>query len=227
MSGPEQQPPINLLVLDDHAIVRQGVVLLAQQYPWIACCRGAASIDEALRLMDEAPADAAVVDLSLKRESGLDAIQILLRRWPRLPIVILSMHADPIHVQRALQRGAMGFVAKDDASDQLAEALRRALARERYLSSSVRSLRLGDPAGPGHAALLSLDEALARLTKREREVLLLVGRGRSVAEVAAEIGRSVKTVDAHRNNLREKLGFSSNRQLLQFSARWTRFDDQE
>jgi DNA-binding NarL/FixJ family response regulator len=227
MSGDSAARPIDLLVLDDHAIVRQGVMLLVQQHDWIARCRGAASIDEAMRLMEEAPADAAVVDLSLKRQSGLDAIKSLLQRWPALPIVVLSMHVDPVHRQHALQRGAMGFVAKDDASDELVEALRRAVAHERYLSSSVRSLRLGDPAGPGHAESLTFDEALAQLTKREREVLVLVGRGRSASEVAAEIGRSVKTVEAHRNNLREKLGFKNNRQLLQFSARWVQFDESE
>jgi DNA-binding NarL/FixJ family response regulator len=219
--------PIDLLVLDDHAIVRQGVMLLVQQLDWIARCRGAASIDEAMRLMEEAPADAAIVDLSLKRQSGLDAIASLLLRWPGLRIVVLSMHADPIHRQRALRRGAMGFVAKDDASDELAEALRRAVAGERYLSSSVRSLRIGDSPGQSHAISLSFDEALTQLTKRERQVLVLVGRGRSAAEVAAELGRSVKTIEAHRTNLREKLGLKNNRQLLQFSARWTQFDESE
>ena len=215
---------VDLLVLDDHAIVRQGVMLLVQQDDWIVRCRGAASIEEAMLLMEQAPADAAVVDLSLKRQSGLDAITRLLARWPGLPIVVLSMHADPIHRQRALQRGALGFVAKDDASDELIVALKRAMARERYLSSSVRSLQVGDAAGPGHDALLSFDDALAHLTQRERQVLTLVGQGRSAAEMATEMGRSIKTVETHRNNLREKLGLKSNRQLLQFSARWVQFD---
>jgi DNA-binding NarL/FixJ family response regulator len=216
---------IDLLVLDDHAIVRQGVMMLVQQHEWIARCRGAASIEEAMHLMEEAPADVAVVDLSLKRESGLNAIESLLLRWPGLPIVVLSMHADPIHRQRALQRGAKGFVAKDDASEELAEALRQAVAGERYLSTSVRSARIGEASGAGHAMTMTYDEVLAQLTKRERQVLALVGRGRSAAEVAAEIGRSVKTVEAHRNNLREKLGLKNNRQLLQFSALWTQFDE--
>jgi DNA-binding NarL/FixJ family response regulator len=219
--------PIDLLVLDDHAIVRQGVMLLVQQHDWISRCRGAASIDEAMRLMEQAPADAAVVDLSLKRQSGLDAIKCLLSRWPTLAIVVLSMHADPISCHRALRQGAMGFVAKDDASDELAEALKRAIARERYLSNSVRPLRIGDPVAAGQPTTFALDAALARLTARERQVLDLLGRGRSAAQVAAEIGRSVKTVEAHRNNLREKLGLENNRQLLQFSARWVQIDDSQ
>jgi DNA-binding NarL/FixJ family response regulator len=218
---------IDLLVLDDHAIVRQGVMLLLQQQAWITRCRGAASIEEAVQLMTAAPADAAVVDLSLKRQSGLDAIEALLRGWPGLPIVVLTMHADALHCQRALQRGALGFVAKDDASDELAEAVQRTVARQRYLSSSVRSSRVGDPGSPAHAQALGFEDAVALLTQRERQVLALIGRGWSAAEVAAELGRSVKTVEAHRNNLREKLGLKNNRQLLQLSARWTQLDGLE
>lgn len=218
---------IDLLVLDDHAIVRQGVMLLLQQQPWPARCRGAASIEEALQLMMEAPADAAVVDLSLKRQSGLDAIEALLRGWPGLPIVVLTMHVDALHCQRALQRGALGFVAKDDASDELAEAVQRTVAGQRYLSTSVRTLRIGDPAHAANAQLLGFEDALALLTQREREVLALIGRGLSAAEAAAQLGRSVKTVETHRNNLREKLGLKNNRQLLQISARWAQFDGAE
>ena len=137
------------------------------------------------------------------------------------------MHADAIHCHRALQRGAMCFVAKDDASDELAEALQKAMAGVRFLSSSVRSLRIGESTSADHIPGLSQDNELPQLTKREREVLVLVGRGRSAAEAAAELGRSVKTVESHRTNLREKLGLKNNRQLLQFSARWIQFDDPE
>lgn len=216
--------PIDLLVLDDHAIVRQGVMMLVQQLSWITRCRGAADIANALAMMEEAPADVAIVDLSLKRQSGLDAIGILLERWPALYIVVLSMHADPIHCQRALQRGALGFVAKDDASEELAEALRQAAVGERYLSSSVRSLPMGNSSSSDDRPPLGIEVAVAQLTQRERQVLAMIGRGQSAAEVAHEMGRSIKTVEAHRNNLREKLGLKNNRQLLQFSAKWVQFD---
>lgn len=223
MSGAAQRP-VDLLVLDDHAIVRQGVMLLVQQLDWIRRCRGAESLGEAICLMEESPADVAVVDLSLKRHNGLDAIEQLLQRWPALRVVVLSMHADALHCHRALQRGALGFVAKDDATEELAEALRCAVEGQRYQSSSVRSLRMGGAEGQDNVATLNLADALGRLTNRERQVLVLIGQGRSAAEVAAELGRSVKTVEAHRNNLREKLGLKNSRQLLQFSARWIRFD---
>lgn len=214
--------PIQLLVLDDHEIVRQGVMLLLRQLPWIADCRGAASTDDALRLLDERPADAAVVDLSLKRESGLDAIERLLQRHPALCLVVLTMHADALHRECALQRGARGFVAKDDAADELAEALQRTLDGHRYVSRSAQARRVGDDAGALQP--WPMEAAVARLTARERQVLALIGRGQSAAEVATALGRSIKTVEAHRNNLREKLGLRNNRELLQFSARWTQLD---
>ena len=223
MNEPSDRP-LDLLVLDDHAIVRQGVMMLVQPLAWIRRCRGAASLEEAVGLMEEAAADLAVVDLSLKRQSGLDAIGTLLQRWPGLRIVVLSMHADPIHCQRALQRGALGFVAKDDASDELAQALEQAARRQRYLSSSVRSLPIGAPPTTDEQLPGGIEVAVAQLTQRERQVLAMIGHGKSVAEVAQDLGRSVKTVEAHRNNLREKLGLKNNRQLLQFSAKWVQFD---
>ncbi len=217
--------PIDLLVLDDHGIVRQGVMMLARGLPWVGRCRDAADLAEAQRLMREAPADVAIVDLSLKGASGLDAIGALLAQWPTLRIVVLSMHADPIHHRRALQRGALAFVAKEDASEELAEALSRAVAGEHYSSSSVRAAQIG--ATPGSGAPEGIDAEVSHLTPRERQVLAMIGRGRTAAEVAAELGRSVKTVEAHRNNLREKLGLRSNQQLLQFSARWVQLDGTE
>lgn len=222
---PVPTAPIDVLILDDHAIVRQGVMLLLRQQDWIGRCRDVSSLAEALQSMQATPAQVAIVDLSLKRQSGFNAIESLLQGWPGLPIVVLSMHADAIHCHRALQRGAIGFVAKDDASDELAEALACALAGRRYLSSSVRSLRVGEGAHEDLVPLMGLDDSMAQLTKREREVLRLVARGRSAAEAAAELGRSVKTVEAHRTNLREKLGLKNNRQLLQFSARWIQLDE--
>jgi two-component system, NarL family, response regulator FusR len=215
---------IDLLILDDHAIVRQGLMALLASQPGIVRCRGAASLDEAIALMESSPANAAVVDLSLGLHSGLAAIEALLDRWPALAVVVLTMHADPVHRERALRRGAMGFVAKDDASDELTEALRHAMAGKRYLSTAVRSRRAGGAPGDDNALPLNLDEALAQLTGRERQVLMMIGRGCSVAEVAEELGRSVKTVEAHRNNLREKLGLRNNRQLLQLSARWSQLE---
>lgn len=216
---------LDLLVLDDHAIVRQGVKMMAQQLGWIRRCRDAASLAEAVQLMEHEPADVAIVDLSLKGQSGLDAIATLLRRWPALRIVVLSMHVDAIHCQRALQRGAVGFVAKDDASEELAEALRRAACGERFLSSSVRSLPIGSASASETGGPLGIDAAVAQLTQRERQVLAMIGRGRSAAEIAHELARSVKTVEAHRNNLREKLGLKNNQQLLQFSAKWVQFGE--
>ncbi len=219
---------LDLLILDDHAIVRQGVMLLLQQQlSFVASCRGAGSIEEAVQLMEQAPSQAAVIDLSLRRESGLDAIEILKRRWPELFIVVLSMHADAIHCHRALQRGALGFVAKDDASEELAEAVRRTMSGHRYLSTSVRKHKETQASGAGMSQTLAFEDALALLTQRERQVLALIGQGRSTAEVAVELGRSVKTVEAHRNNLREKLGLKNNRQLLQLSARWMQLNAQD
>lgn len=220
-------PPLRrleLLVLDDHPVVRQGVTMLVQDMPEVGRCRGAASTAEAVRQMEEAPADVAVVDMSLKGESGLDAIAELLGRWPQLRIVVLTMHADPVHCQRALNRGAKAFVTKEDADDELCRAILAVAEGETFLSSVIRPLRLGNTSAAGGAGIDSVAAGTAELTQRERQILELIGVGRSMAEIATQLGRSAKTIDAHRNNLRVKLGLRNNQLLLQFSAKWMQFD---
>lgn len=220
-TGPRR---LELLVLDDHAIVRQGVAMLAQELPVVVRCRGAATLDEAIRLMEEAPADVAVVDLSLKGESGLDAIVKLLARWPQLRIVVLTMHADAVHCQRAMNRGAKAFVAKEDANDELCRAILSAADDEKFISSAIRPKRVSGVASAGKPNVDSVAAGTSQLTQRERQVLELIGTGLSVAEIAERLGRSANTIDAHRNNLRTKLGLRNNQQLLQFSAKWVQFD---
>lgn len=214
---------LELLVLDDHAIVRQGVVMLVQELPGVVRCRGAATAEEAVRLMEETPADVAVVDLSLKGESGLDVIVKLLALWPNLRIVVLTMHADAVHCQRAMNRGAKAFVAKEDANEELCRAILSAADGERFLSSAIRSQRVSGTASAGGPDVDSVAAGTSQLTQRERQILELIGTGLSVADIAVRLGRSANTIDSHRNNLRSKLGLRNNQQLLQFSAKWVQF----
>jgi DNA-binding NarL/FixJ family response regulator len=219
----EPRRDIDLLVLDDHAIVRHGLTQLAAQAPWIKTCRAAATLEQALALMNEQAFDVAVVDLSLGGASGLDAIGELIERWPPLRVVVLSMHSDPMHWERAFERGAHAFVAKDDATEQLLAAIERVAGGGIYMSQRIQSALAGRVSGAGRASPPSPESQVARLTPREREILELIGKGLSASEVAFELERSVKTVEAHKANLREKLGLRSNQLLLQFAAKWVQF----
>jgi DNA-binding NarL/FixJ family response regulator len=222
--SPKAPPPIDLLVVDDHAVVRNGLTMLIGQVPWVRSCRAAATLDEALTLLEDGCADVAVVDLSMGAHvSGLDVITKLLRHWPPMRIVVLSMHADSAHVERAVQRGAHAFVAKDDATDELIEAIARVVAGGTYLSSAVQTSLVSTMARrvPTEAPLVTQPVELATaLTPRELRMLRLIGNGMSASEVAFEIGRSVKTVEAQRRNLRERLGLRNNQLLVQFAAKW-------
>ncbi|RVU46389.1 response regulator transcription factor [Rubrivivax rivuli] len=220
----EPHDPIALLVLDDHAIVRHGLLQLAAQVPWIKACRAAASLDEALALMNERTFDVAVVDLSLGGASGMDAIGELQERWPALRVVVLSMHSDPMYWERAFERGVHAFVAKDDATEQLVEAIARVAQGGIYMGARIQSALAGRFGAAGRACAPRPEALVARLTPREREILEFIGKGLSAAEVAFELERSVKTVEAHKAKLREKLGLRSNQLLLQFAARWVQFD---
>jgi two-component system, NarL family, response regulator NreC len=217
---------LELLVIDDHAIVRQGVKLLVERLPEVRRCRAASHLAEAMQLLVESPADVAIVDLSLKGENGLDAITELLRCWPTMRVVVLSMHADRIHCQRALNRGAKAFVAKEDANDELCHAI-LGDDNETFLSATVKSANIGRPGTGASVDAHGVAIATTELTPREQQILALIGKGRTVNEIAAELGRSAKTVEAHRNNLREKLGLRTSQQLLQFSAKWMQFDSSD
>lgn len=220
----EARCPIDLLVLDDHAIVRHGLLQLAAQVPWIKNCRAGATVEEALALMNEQDFDVAVVDLSLGAASGMDAIGELQERRPSLRVVVLSMHSDPMHWERAFERGANAFVAKDDATEQLIEAIERVAGGGTYMGARIQSALAGRFGGAGREHAPRPEALVARLTPREREILKFIGNGLSAAEVAFELERSVKTVEAHKANLREKLGLRSNQLLLQFAAVWVQFD---
>jgi DNA-binding NarL/FixJ family response regulator len=211
---------IELFVLDDHAIVRRGIAQLAAEVPWIAGCRSAASLEEALAELAIVGADVAVVDLSLHGASGMVAIDTLLERFPSMRIVVFSLYGDPVHCTRAFERGAHAFVSKNDSNEELIEAIASVAKGGTYIGQSVQRLVASGVARPHDQT----PDALAMtLTPREREILKLIGQGLASAEVAFELERSVKTVEAHKANMREKLGLRTNQQLLQFAAKWMQF----
>ena len=134
------------------------------------------------------------------------------------------MHSDLMHWERAFERGAHAFVAKDDATEQLIEAIERVAEGGTYMGARIQSALAGRFGATGRESTARPETLVARLTPREREILEFIGKGLSAAEVAFELERSVKTVEAHKANLREKLGLHSNQRLLQFAARWVQFD---
>jgi two-component system response regulator NreC len=198
-----------VLLIDDHAVVRQGVRMLLEREGEFVVSREAATLREA-RAPGEDP-DVVLTDLILATEQGAELIEALRSRYPKTPILVLSMVDHPAEVRAALNAGASGYLVKESAAEQLIEAVRRVAGGEVYLQPSLgaaiaRQVDLRNPAGFAIA-----------LTERELEVLRLVVLGHTNKQMAQMLGISTRTVEAHRASLLRIVGVTSRADLVRFA----------
>lgn len=195
-----------ILIVDDHPIVRHGIVQLLNRQSDMEVAAEADDADAALRCLREQHFDLMVCDISMPGLSGLDLIRRVQTLKDAPPVLVLSMHEESVYAERALAAGARGFVMKQEAPDKLVNAVRKLMAGGIYLSSQMEermllSLVKGRPATP--------EPSLSVLTEREFEVLQMIAQGLTSAQIAERINRSIKSVEAYRTSLRGKLGAKS------------------
>jgi DNA-binding NarL/FixJ family response regulator len=198
-----------IVLVDDHAIVREGFKRLIELEPDLDVVAEAKNADEAVDAVTQHLPDLVAVDLSLPDGSGLPLIEHLGSISPDMKIVVLSMHDGEPYVSEALRRGARGYVTKGVAPEELVVAVRAVLAGEQYLSSDLRERRSG-------RSSVDLDP-FNRLTAREREVFLLLAAGRAPKQVAAELGIGQKTIYIHRAAVMNKLNAGSELDLYRMA----------
>jgi DNA-binding NarL/FixJ family response regulator len=203
-----------VMIVDDHAIVRQGMAMLIDREPDMTACCQAAEIEEAVQANRAHPHDIAVVDMSLKEASGLELVRRLQFEFPELPVLMLSMHDEAIYAESVLKAGARGYVMKQAATDTLLRAMRQVLAGELYVSDALRSQMLRK--AMGREAGVS---PVSTLSPSELEVLHLVGTGMGTAEIAQQLSRSVKTIESHKANIKRKLNLDNSNQLARFAVK--------
>jgi len=208
-----------ILLVDDHPLLREGIAQLINRQPDLLVCGEAEDRTGAVALLDTARPDLAVVDLSLKDQSGLELIKDFKVRAPGLLTLVLSMHDESFYAERALRAGARGYIMKREASHKVLEAIRRILSGGVYLSDKIVAGMLDKASGRPHA---SKPAALEILSDRELELLLLIGKGYSSQLIANQLHISIKTVETHRANLKYKLKLTSSSELLQHAIRWNR-----
>ena len=206
-----------VLIVDDHPIVRQGLRRLIDQERDLAVCGEAETAREATAVIRTLEPDVVVVDISLKQGDGIELVRDARARCPTLPILVLSMHDETIYAERLLAAGANGYIMKQAASDQFLMALRRVLGGGVYVSEAVGN-RLIQRVASGHAD--SPANPIERLSNRELQILRMIGRGLSSRQAAEELSLSVKTVEAHRQRIKRKLNLATGSQLVQFAVSW-------
>ena len=219
--------PIHVLVVDDHPAVRDAIADAVGAQPDMDLVGLAGSADEAFELVRTTRPDVAVVDISLGDAHGLDLVQNLRAERPALEVVVFSMYDEAVYAERALRAGARGYVRKSEPTAAVTEAIRAAAAGEIYLARRAASrilskVAFGGTGGPGAGLGRSGGEpGLEELTDREMAVFQLLGQGRPPEEIADRLNLSRKTVETYRRRAKEKLGFESVTELLQFAIQWT------
>ena len=206
----ELRPPLNVLIVDDHDIVRLGVRQVLERLPQPCRVREAASVREALAGLADDPPDLLLLDLGLGDELALAALPRLRDAAPRARILVLTSMPEDLYAERCLRAGADGFVAKSALSGTLFDAVQAVLAGQIWVSPERREALLRRATGRGAGAAADRPE----LSTRELEVLRLVAAGRSTREIADQLNRSVKTIETHKQSLKLKLDADSPAMLV-------------
>jgi DNA-binding NarL/FixJ family response regulator len=206
-----------ILLVDDHPLFRKGMMQLLDSQADLQVKGEAGTSGEALDAVRTRRFDLAVVDVGLRGgANGIELTKSLKAEYPELPVLVVSMHDEALYAERALRAGARGYVMKREALDSILQAVRGVMAGEIYISPSMTKRMLFDHIHGGGEAR----SAVERLSDRELEVFQLIGEGHDMHEIARELHLSKKTVEAHRANIKEKLGVDSAREVVRYASQW-------
>ncbi|MCI0538610.1 MAG: response regulator transcription factor [Verrucomicrobiales bacterium] len=206
-----------ILLVDDHPIVRQGLAELIDAEKDLTVSGTADSMNAALEQMPALKPDLVVVDISLKGSNGIELLKNIKVRYPKMKVLMLSMHDEGLYAIRALRAGASGYIMKQEATEKVIEAARKVLNGEIYLSDKMEKKMMQQLVGGRTARTGS---PLEDLSDRELEVFNLIGQGKGTRQIAEELHLSIKTVESHRAHIKEKLGLKSATELVQHAIQW-------
>ncbi len=217
MSGPSS--PLTrrrVLIVDDHPVVRQGLSLAIGRDADLEVCGEAENIAETLRLVEGAPPDIVIIDLSLDGEDGIELIDYIKSRWPAIKVLVYSSHDEETFAGRVLRAGATGFISKREGMPKIIAAIRLVLSGEVSLSPQMTT-RLLQRASVGK----SLDDnPTDALSNREMQVFEMIGRGLNTVEIAHKLQVSPKTIESHRKVIKSKLNVDTSAQLSRRAFQW-------
>jgi two-component system response regulator NreC len=207
---------VKVLIADDHQIVREGLRAMLETEPWIEVVGEAEEGRTTLRLARELAPDVIIMDLAMPDLNGIEATRQIVAEFPKVKVIALSMHNDRRFVLNMFKAGAKGYMIKDCAFKDLAQAIRMVVANQTYLSNEIADIVL-----KGYLASATFEKSSAfdLLTPREREVLQLLAEGKTSSQIAESLHVSVKTVETHRAQLMAKLEVKSIAELTKYAIR--------
>jgi DNA-binding NarL/FixJ family response regulator len=212
--------PAKVLIVDDHPIMREGLRTLISREHDLAVCGEAQTVGQALDAVSNLKPDLVLADITLPGRSGVELIKEIRALRPGALILVISMHDELLYAERALRAGARGYIMKQESGSSMLHAIRQVLAGRIYLSRKMSARILKNVAGKSTKA-----SSIEQLSCREFEVFQLIGRGKSTAQIAAELHLSTKTVEAHRAHVKEKLDLKTMPELIAFASRWLETND--
>jgi DNA-binding NarL/FixJ family response regulator len=216
--GKIQPETTRVMLVDDHPMVRERLAEIINRELDLTVCAEAEDRHGAIKAVESAKPDLAIIDLALKNSSGLELIKDLHARWPRLVILVVSMHEESLYAERVLRAGAQGYITKQEATRDVLLAIRSVLSGKIYLNektaSTVIARLTSNPQG-AEGAMANL------LTDRELQVFELTGNGLSTRAIAEQLHIDVKTVETYRVRIKDKLNLKGSSELLQLAIRWT------
>jgi DNA-binding NarL/FixJ family response regulator len=229
MAPKKQQPAAcigkkKVFIVDDHPIVRDGLVTLVGHQQDLEVCGQAEDATQAVKAISESKPDVVIVDITLKSSDGIELTKSIKARHPGLPVVVLSMHDESVYAERALRAGAQAYIMKEVASENIITAIRSILRGEIYVSDQVmkkflrkafegKSVMTGDP--------------VAALSDRELEIFRLIGGGYKASQIARRMHISTKTVETYRARIKEKLNLANASELLRYAIKWVAGSDRK
>ncbi|WP_022835534.1 response regulator transcription factor [Salisaeta longa] len=209
---------VRIFVVDDHPAIREAIADLIEGTMDMEIVGEASSSDEAFHLMEKLSPDVAVVDISLDDAHGLDLVQNVRAQLPDVQMIVFSMYDENVYAERAIRAGASGYLMKSEPTRTVLEAIRSVQNGEVYLSRRMASRILNKVAmGRSSEPSFAIDE----LTDREMAVFQMLGQGYSVQDIQERLNLSRKTIETYRRRAKEKLGFDTVSELLQYSVQWT------
>jgi DNA-binding NarL/FixJ family response regulator len=209
---------IQIMIVDDHPIVRQGLRMIIEREEDFSICAEASNANEAIRIIGDCDPDVVIVDISLDGSTnGIELVRAIKDRYPGILSLVLSMYDESLYAERAIRAGASGYVMKKEADNNIIEAIRLILKGDLYLSDDISKSIVKK------LLHISSDQEISPesvLTDRELEIFMMIGNGIGTKEIARRLNLSLNTIETHRRHIKEKMQFKDLNELVKYAVQW-------